>query len=165
MRLHAPLPRTRTDNTIALINVVFLMLIFFLFAGSVEPNDARKITPPEVTVEREKTDTGGALVIDADGRITRRGAEIAPEELAEALAAEAVSAAPSADAPGAAEPLRVVADRALPARRLNEVLAAARAAGLGPVALVARRAPEDGAASVDPAPADAGPLAAEDVTP
>ncbi|MEI2384014.1 biopolymer transporter ExbD [Breoghania sp. JC706] len=128
--------RARTDNTIALINVVFLMLIFFLFAGSVEPNDAHDITPPEVSVEREKTDTGGALVIMPDGTMTIGGAMIVPDALVETLAA--------ASEEERSRPLRIVADKALPASVLNSVLASARAAGRSKIVLVARQAPAAG---------------------
>lgn len=133
MRLQRPARRAQTDNTIALINVVFLMLIFFLFAGSLEPNDAHDVTPPDVAMEREKTDTGGALVIRRDGTMRRDGVDVPRERLAERLRGEA-------GADGA--PLRVVADRDLPASVLSEVLASAREAGRGKIVLVARRAPD-----------------------
>ncbi len=42
MRMKSPQRREPPENTIPLINVVFLMLIFFLFAGSVARDDARK---------------------------------------------------------------------------------------------------------------------------
>ena len=148
MRMHEPMERARTDNTIALINVVFLMLIFFLFAGSVEPNDAHDINPPDVSVEREKTDTGGALVIGPDGAITMRGKTIAPEALAETLSA------PSDEE--RQRPLRIVADKALPASALNGILASARQAGRERIVLVARQATAGAGGAADGVPASDG---------
>ena len=147
MRMHRPMERSRTDNTIALINVVFLMLIFFLFAGSVEPNDAHDINPPDVTVEREKTDTGGALVVLPDGSMTLGGAPVEMEGLAAALMPGAAQESVPGEESGAAEksatsePLRIVADKSLPASTLNRILADARAAGRERIVLVARQAP------------------------
>ena len=46
MKLRPISSRPAPENTIPLINVVFLMLIFFLFAGSVAKDDARRIDPP-----------------------------------------------------------------------------------------------------------------------
>lgn len=129
MRIHGSQPRARTDNTIALINVVFLMLIFFLFAGSVEPNDAHDITPPDVALEREKTDTGGALVVLPDGSMMLGGEAVTLERLAEILGADTIDSA---------APLRVVADKTLPAVKLTEILAVAREAGRARIVLVAR---------------------------
>ncbi len=142
MRIPTPPQRARADNTIALINVVFLMLIFFLFAGSVEPNDAHDITPPDVSMETEKTNTGGALVVRADGTMTLSGQPVALEDLARALAGQADGASQTgADDVAGAQPLRVVADKELPARTLSDILAAAREAGRVKISLVARQIP------------------------
>ncbi|MDJ0932744.1 biopolymer transporter ExbD [Breoghania sp.] len=130
--MHGPTERARTDNIIALINVVFLMLIFFLFAGSVEPNDTNDITPPDVSVEREKTDTGGALVVLTDGTMRLGKTVISPEALVAAIRAEVQG--------NAEQPLRIVADKSLPATVLNEILARAREAGREKIILVARQA-------------------------
>ncbi|PTW61609.1 biopolymer transport protein ExbD [Breoghania corrubedonensis] len=138
MRMHEPMERARTDNTIALINVVFLMLIFFLFAGSVEPNDAHDVNPPDVSVERAKTDTGGALVILSDGTMTLRGKTIAPDALVATLTAGGEEER--------AQPLRIVADKSLPASALNGILVSAREAGRERIVLVARQAPGDAGA-------------------
>ncbi|WP_321339673.1 biopolymer transporter ExbD [Breoghania sp.] len=153
MRIHTPPQRARADNTIALINVVFLMLIFFLFAGSVEPNDAHDITPPDVSMETEKTDTGGALVVRVDGVMTLGGRQIVLEDLTAALSVPADGTPEEvADNAGGSQPLRIVADRALPASTLNDILAAAREAGREKISLVARQVPggaEAGAALPD----------------
>ncbi|MEL7528591.1 MAG: biopolymer transporter ExbD, partial [Pseudomonadota bacterium] len=53
MRMRQQQRRDPPENTIPLINVVFLMLIFFLFAGSIARDDARKIEPPLNILEDE----------------------------------------------------------------------------------------------------------------
>ncbi|WP_321502845.1 biopolymer transporter ExbD [Breoghania sp.] len=142
MRIPTPPQRARADNTIALINVVFLMLIFFLFAGSVEQNDAHDITPPDVSMETEKTNTGGALVVQRDGTMTLKGQPVALEDLARLLAAQADEASQSGgDDVAGSQPLRIVADKELPARMLSDILTAAREAGRVKISLVARQIP------------------------
>ncbi|MEM6618246.1 MAG: biopolymer transporter ExbD [Pseudomonadota bacterium] len=68
------------EPTIALINIVFLMLVFFMVAGTL----ARPIDPSLTLVETSKLDQApppDALVLHADGRLTFRGEEVtgAPE--------------------------------------------------------------------------------------
>lgn len=114
------------EPTIALINIVFLMLVFFLVAGTVaQPLD------PELrlvrTAELEGAAPPDALVLHADGRMSHRGTD--------AASAEAFMAA-RGDTGGT---VRVVPDRDLPAARLVEVGAALRAAGAERVLLVTER--------------------------
>ncbi|WP_273522531.1 ExbD/TolR family protein [Rhodosalinus sediminis] len=111
------------EPTIALINIVFLMLVFFLVAGTVaQPLDR------EVRLVRTEGLDGAAppdaLVLHADGRMTRAGAPVETPEAA--LAAE-----------GGA--VRLVPDRDLPAARLVEVAGALRAAGAERVLVVTER--------------------------
>ncbi|WP_349361098.1 biopolymer transporter ExbD [Stappia sp.] len=133
--MRSPLLRRKpaSDSTIPLINIVFLMLIFFLFAGSISRDDARDIVAPESIAEDEAVRATGALVIAEDGSLTHNGAVTDLDAyllaLAEARAAE--------DAPS---PVRVAADRALPAARLKEVLARLGATGIGDVVLITQRA-------------------------
>lgn len=43
--------KDKDDNLIPLINVVFLMLIFFMLAGQITASDAFKVTPPSSLIE------------------------------------------------------------------------------------------------------------------
>lgn len=126
-RLGPATPRSRPDPTIALINIVFLMLIFFLIAGQLAPpldpalelvdtSDLAAAPPPD------------ALVISAEGEVSYRGDPVEPAAYLETLEEGAR--------------VRLVPDRALPASRLVEVASELRAAGAPSVAIVSRQGDE-----------------------
>ncbi len=120
----APPPRKRRDSTIPLINVVFLMLVFFLIAGTV----AAPLDPDLELVQTsdlEGREPPDALVLHADGRLSFRGQPTAPDVYV------------SDNGTG---PTRIVPDRAVPASRLMEVTGALRRAGATSVILVTERA-------------------------
>ncbi|WP_179381011.1 ExbD/TolR family protein [Jannaschia marina] len=120
-----PTARHRAEPTIALINVVFLMLIFFLVAGTVAPP-----LRPDLTLARVAGLDGrappDALVLDAAGALWFRGAATDPAAHLETLGAEGRA-------------VRIVPDRAVPASRLVEVTLALRAAGAEQVFVVTER--------------------------
>ena len=113
--------KTAREPTIALINIVFLMLIFFLIAGTLAPP-----LEPGVTLVRvaglEPAPPPDALVIHADGHLTHAGR---PATLA-AFAAT-----------GAA--LGILPDRDLPARELIRIAVELRALGAQSVRVVTAR--------------------------
>ncbi|SDY79869.1 ExbD/TolR family protein [Citreimonas salinaria] len=124
--------RTTREPTIALINIVFLMLVFFMVAGTLAPpldgelklvatRDLEGRAPPDV------------LVIHADGRLSYRGAPVAaPADYLALAEAEATS--------GEYGPtLRIVPDRDLDASDLVRIAGALRAAGAGRVLVVTER--------------------------
>ena len=117
--------RRRREPTIALINIVFLMLIFFMVAGTL----ARPL-PQNLNLVRTQGLEGRAppdtLVIHADGRTAFRGEDITPEAYL-ARSGEAGLAA------------RIVPDRALPADQLLAVADALHAAGAERVLIVTER--------------------------
>ncbi|MCM2562023.1 biopolymer transporter ExbD [Lutimaribacter sp. EGI FJ00015] len=119
--------RPEREPTIALINIVFLMLIFFLVAGTLAApldKDLRLVS----TAKIDRAAPADALVLHADGRMTRRGTEIVS------------AAAFLADLPEEARArVRIVPDRALPAQKLVGVARALREAGAGSVVLVTER--------------------------
>ncbi|MEM7318093.1 MAG: biopolymer transporter ExbD [Pseudomonadota bacterium] len=119
-------PRRSRDTTIALINVVFLMLIFFLIAGTVAP---------PLDKELELVDTSGldgreppdALVLHRDGTLSFRG-EIAEPEIYMA--------------DHGSEIVRIVPDRKASATRLVEITGRLRRLGAATVILVTKQALE-----------------------
>lgn len=124
MRL-APAPRTKPEPTIALINVVFLMLVFFLVAGQVARPADREVTLALADVASARV-PDDALVLRADGAILWRGVETSVDDFALAQINET-------------EPLRILPDRNLPARDLIAVAAALRAATGNDVRLVTEK--------------------------
>lgn len=122
----APLRRPR-DSTIALINVIFLMLIFFLIAGTVAPP-----LDPELdlvdTRDLEGREPPDALVMHKDGSLSFRGQ---PTDPASFMALGR-----------AGEEVRIVPDRDAPGHRLIAVSGSLRALGATSVILVTERALE-----------------------
>lgn len=119
----APARRTR-DSNIALTNIVFLLLIFFLIAGSVAAPLDSDLTLVE-TAGLEGREPPDALVLHADGRLSFRGRPAEPEEYM---------------ATRSGGPVRIVPDRAAPGPRLIEVTGALRRLGATSVILVTERA-------------------------
>ncbi len=121
----APLQRRR-DPTIALINIVFLMLIFFLIAGTVAPplDPDLELVNTHSLEGREPPD---ALVLHRDGTLSFRGLATDP----------ATYLASHGDGP-----VRIVPDRDVSGRRLIEITASLRDLGAPSVFLVTERALE-----------------------
>jgi biopolymer transport protein ExbD len=125
MRLPRPRTKRQAESTIALINVVFLMLIFFLIAGSVSPGQDGAVTLIETRLS-ERTAPPDALFATAEGQLRARGADVTPQTFVAALDGETV--------------VRLAADRDLPANRLVGIIGELRAAGAGSIRLVTERA-------------------------
>jgi biopolymer transport protein ExbD len=126
VKINRPKRREAPENTIALINIIFLMLIFFLVAGSLTP-------PLDGTVSMigtetaEGTDPPDALTIGADGALRYRGQ---PTTLEAAVARHRETGAAS---------FKIVADRALPAATLVETTGDLRVHDIGSVLVITER--------------------------
>lgn len=132
MKLHRQPARREQENTIALINIVFLMLIFFLVAGTLAPPldkavsmIATKDAPPDAPPD--------ALVVDRAGQFRFRGR---PTTLEDYLRRRRASAQGAADTSAR---LKLVVDRSLPASDLVGIVAAIRRDGVGTVTVVTER--------------------------
>jgi biopolymer transport protein ExbD len=122
--------RQGREPTIALINIVFLMLIFFLVAGTLAApldKDLKLVS----TARIEGTAPPDALVVHADGRMTHRGA---PIETAGAF----IAALPA----DARDRVRIVPDRDLPAATLVSLGRTLREAGAQSVVIVTEKGVE-----------------------
>ena len=120
--------RPRGEPLIALINVVFLMLIFFLVAAAVAPPLERGVSLVR-TDEIEGRAPPDAAVIRPDGTLVYRGEEIGAEGYLAARSGEG-------DGPPA---LRLVPDQELPASRLVEIAGELREGGAGDIWIVTER--------------------------
>lgn len=119
---------SRKEPTIALINIVFLMLIFFMIAGTLAPtmDPNLKLISAADLEGREPPDT---LIVHADGQMSMRGVPVATvAEFFEALDTEQQ------------ETVRIVPDRMLPATDLVRIAGELRAAGADKVMVVSERA-------------------------
>lgn len=82
MRFAMPRRRTETENTLPLINVVFLLLIFFMVAGRLSESDPFVVTPPFSSSETPPGERDLVLHVDAGGQIALEGRPVAVEALA-----------------------------------------------------------------------------------
>lgn len=128
-----PSLRKPQEPTIALINIVFLMLIFFLIAGTLAPP-----LDPEISLADLETDQSeqmpDALAIFSDGRLSYRGQ---PVRDAEDFVGEALRK--SADAGLTDKTIHLIPDRNLTAVRLLATISKLQAAGAERILLVAER--------------------------
>ncbi|WP_170361612.1 ExbD/TolR family protein [Ruegeria arenilitoris] len=119
-------PSRKRDSTIPLINVVFLMLIFFLIAGTV----AQPLDPDLELVNTSDLDgrePPDALVLHADGTLSFRGTPTDPQTYM---------------TDRGEDPVRIVPDRNVSGARLIEVTGALRRLGATAVFAVTERALE-----------------------
>ncbi|MBO9444602.1 biopolymer transporter ExbD [Ruegeria sp. R14_0] len=128
MILLKPKAQQGREPTIALINVVFLMLIFFMIAGTLAPPLSKSVKLVE-TSDLEGREPPDALVIRANATLEYRGAEL--------TGVDAYVERASINFP--LDDVRLVPDRALPARKLKEVSDALRALGAKKVFVVTER--------------------------
>ncbi|MDO6729651.1 biopolymer transporter ExbD [Marinovum sp. 2_MG-2023] len=120
--------RKDREPTTALINIVFLMLIFFLVAGTLAApldKDLKLVRVAEI----EGTAPADALVVHADGRMTHQGRAVAS-------ATEFLAAVPEETR----NRVRIVPDRDLAASALVRIGRDLRAAGAESVVIVTERA-------------------------
>ncbi len=134
MRL-PPLPtRSPVEASLALINVVFLLLLFFVVAGTIVYQHDRSIVPPTSILLNPGKAPADAIYIDAEGTLTFRTKEQVPAEIA-----RAVLAAEEAGGGAVARTMQVVADRRLKARTLLAIVKDLKAEGLQSLSIVTIR--------------------------
>jgi len=131
MRLQQPHKKPREENLVPLINVVFLMLVFFLIAGSLREFQTREVKPVEVLQTRVSDKPRQPLLINADGQITLNNHLVEADQLVSVLQKVAANSPDKI--------IFIVADQGLDASNFTDVLHAARKAGVKNVRLVTQR--------------------------
>ena len=116
-----PFRKSDREPTITLINVVFLMLIFFMVAGTIAPGVDARLSLVQATDLIATPPPDGLLVL-ADGTLLMRGQVVTVSQAA-----------------GAGSPVRIMPDRNLPARKLVAIGRDLRTAGAQAVIIVAER--------------------------
>jgi biopolymer transport protein ExbD len=117
-------PARRPEAILPMINLVFLLLVFFLLVATLAPPAPLAVTPPALRGADPAAPAELRLFLDSAGTFAfgdRRGHA-------------ALEAARRAAGPGAAVALH--ADRSAPAHRVAAVVADLAAAGAGPMRLV-----------------------------
>ena len=76
MQLPTPDRGEEPDNILPLINVVFLLLIFFMLTGAIHAVDYFDVTPPVSTSEEIVSIKETVILVNADGRLSIDGKEV-----------------------------------------------------------------------------------------
>ena len=119
-------PRPKSEPTIALINIVFLMLVFFMVAGTLAAPVDTDLDLVD-TRELEGREPANALVVTAEGTLRYRGQDVdSPAPYLATLTDRRV--------------VRVLPDRNAPAAALLHVSRELRAAGAERVMIVTEKA-------------------------
>lgn len=121
--------RALPENTIALINVVFLMLIFFLIVGTVAAPLSKDLQPAWTSQRPLVPPHPQVIEINAIGEISYQGKTVALDRLG--TVARQITTENSAE-----HIVKLAADHELEAGRLIEILEALKAAKVGNIRLV-----------------------------
>ncbi|SEK03466.1 biopolymer transport protein ExbD [Cribrihabitans marinus] len=87
MRIARPAPRTAPETVIALIDVVFFLLVFFMLIGRMDATAPFDVTPPESLTGADMPGGGATLAVAADGALALDGAPVDAGAAAERLLA------------------------------------------------------------------------------
>lgn len=124
-------PRRQFETLIPLINVVFLLLIFFLLAGTMTPTDNVAVNLPVGALDDTEREMPATLLIEADGFVwigeRPIAANIAEQRLKEYLADKGL------------ERVAIKADAEAPAEALLLLMEALRKVGVQQVTIVTER--------------------------
>jgi biopolymer transport protein ExbD len=121
---------------LALINVVFLLLLFFVVTGTIVYQHDRSIDPPTSMLLNPGKAPVDAVYIDADGTLSFRGEVQGAAEIARKLLADIEGEVARG---AAARTIQVVADRRLRARTLLALVADLKDQGLHSLSVVTVR--------------------------
>ena len=127
-RLEASNLASIDDRIMPLINIVFLLLIFFLVAGAIREVEPVEVDPPRSLVEAESVTDALTIYVASDGRIAL-GETMLDRNAFDQAIASAVAADPD-------QPIRIVADRDVEAVNVISILETLRASGSSRVKLV-----------------------------
>lgn len=121
-------PRNDDDAVMPLINIVFLLLIFFMVAGKLTSSDPFEISPPSSSSGINEDPGTLTLLIGRNGETALNGTVIAQTELAQSLSDRLQ------EEPGLI--LRLKADGAAKATDIIQVMEIIRDAGAGELNLL-----------------------------
>lgn len=125
-----PSHRPDIEPVLPLINVVFLLLIFFMVAGRLAPGLPADVMPPKSTVASGDSNQPIRLVVNRDGRLFWHDEPMALADMPDRL-----------DGISKDRPVQLLTDAEIPVSLLRPALSALRDAGITDVLLVTRRSP------------------------
>lgn len=122
------------DNLIPLINIVFLMLIFFMVAGHISESDPIKVQPPGSVSEQHSEVKPLTIVVSTDGQIAVGQEQVTEKELTAAISQQFEQA----EDPEAFR-LLVKVDANLAVEKLQHVLSLIKQTGIKRIALATQK--------------------------
>lgn len=123
MKIPPPTEEHRTElSVVPLVNVVFLLLVFFMLAGQISSPEPLDVQPPRSISDQEATEEGVSVLLTLDGQVALERVVVPESELTERTAAIL------AERPAAA--FQVKADARVDAVRMIRIMESLRAAGV-----------------------------------
>jgi biopolymer transport protein ExbD len=122
--------RDDEERILPLINVVFLLLIFFMVAGRIAAGDRLPVQPPVSQSNSQPAQRDLTVLVAADGRVALDGEEITVQALGAMVARRVESK------PGIA--VRIKADRAADAAAVVRILGIVQSAGVARAQLLTK---------------------------
>ena len=83
MKITRPAPRHHPETIIALIDVVFFLLVFFMLIGRMDATAPFDVTPPVAETGADMPAGGLTISVSAEGALALDGAELTPENAAQ----------------------------------------------------------------------------------
>ena len=127
----SPAPADSEENVLPLINIVFLLLIFFLIAGALTIPDLFPVEPPVSDSETPAAPVETIVLIGADGQLSLQNELIAADQLP-ALARAIIKKEPL-------QPFKLKADNQAASGQVIRVIEALRNAGVQQTLLITSR--------------------------
>lgn len=131
MKLARSPRKKREPDLTSLINIVFLILIFFLVAGALRPFSARDIQLAVVEPQAADRVAPGRLIIHSDGQMTYAGQSFAGLDIVDAIDQD-----PRLDRTA---PFVIVADGRYPASELLKTVTKIRSKGIRTISVMTER--------------------------
>lgn len=136
MKLNRPAKSPHSETIIALIDVVFFLLVFFMLIGRMDATAPFDVDPPVAGSGRDLPGGGATLSVSRDGALALDGAPVQRDDLAVAFATALDSDTDLR--------LRINAHRDAELRHVLPLVAMAEESGIRDVVLVVTPAPAPG---------------------
>ncbi len=124
----------RQPDLTGLINIVFLILIFFIVAGTLRPFWAQDLELAKIDQDSAASGAPRQVIAHANGRLSYAGQDIQLEALAQLVTAGANRTANKTNAA-----FTIVADGRLPGRDLLKISRTLRIAGIENISVLVER--------------------------
>lgn len=133
MKIAPPVEENRTElSVVPLVNVVFLLLVFFMLVGQITSPEPLEVDPPVSEVGTEETPGTVKILLTRDGRVAVDGVVLSEADLTGRIAAML------ADRPATA--FQIKADADTDAMRLIRIMERLRSGGVESLTLLTEQA-------------------------